>query len=70
MHTAPCGTKLFKERNHWELESKDGLTLGNVTPDTETGWYKVGYHANPFFQSSDNCIEYILKQLTPYLKGN
>lgn len=70
LHTAPCGTKLFKERNHWELESKDGLTLGNITPDTETGQYKVGYNANPFFQSSNDCIEYILKQLTPYLGSN
>lgn len=69
VYISPCGIKVFKDRNHWELEDKDGLTLGNITPDKTTGRYNIGYNNNPFFCLNDNLIEPIINKLIPYLQG-
>lgn len=63
VYTSECGIKLIEDRFHFDVVDKNDVELGSIMEDKESGWWKVGYHKNPFFYSQSDEFEDILPLL-------
>lgn len=71
VYVSPCGIALYEERFGWEMEDKEGRSLGVIRKVKEAeGWYQVGHHNNPFFYTNDDEFDNMSQLLQSYIESN